>query len=45
MKVQQIISLLQVCLKTTYFQFQGRFYEQLQEATKGSPISTIVANL
>ena len=44
-EVEQIISLLGFCLKTTYFQFQGRFYEQLQGAAMGSPISPIVANL
>ena len=43
--VVQIISLLEFCLTTTYFQFQGRFFEQLQEAAMGSPISLIVANL
>ena len=45
MKVEQIISLLEFCLKTTYFQFLGRFFEQLQDAVMGSPISPIVANL
>ena len=45
MSVEQIISLLEFCLKTTYFQFQGRFFEQLQGAAMGSPISPIVANL
>ena len=45
MKVEQIIRLLEFCLKTTYFQFQGRFFEQLQGAAMGSPISPIVANL
>ena len=45
MKAEQIISLLEFCLKTTYFQFQGRFFEQLQGAAMGSPISPIVANL
>ena len=29
MKVEHIISLLEFCLKTTYFQFQSRFYEQI----------------
>ena len=45
MSVVQIISLLEFCLKTTYFQFQGRFFEQLHGAAMESPISPIVANL
>ena len=45
MSVEQIISLLEFCLKTTYFQFQVRFFEQLQGAAMGSPISSNVANL
>ena len=45
MKVEHITSLLKFCLKTTYFQFQGRFYEQLHGAAMGPPISPIVANL
>ena len=45
MKVEQIISLLEFCLKTTYFQFHGRSFEQLQGQVMGSPISPIVANL
>ena len=45
MKVKQITSLLEFCLRTTYFQFQGRFYEQLQGEAMGSSISPIVANL
>ena len=43
--VEHITSLLEFSLKTTYFQFQGRFYEQLQGAAMGSLISPIVANL
>ena len=45
MKVEHIISLLEFCLKTTYFKFQGRFFEQLQGIAMGSPNSPIVANL
>ena len=45
MKVEHITSLLEFCLKTTYFQFQGSFYEQINGAAMGSPISPIVANL
>ena len=37
MKVEQIISLLEFCLKTTYLQFQGRFFEQLQGTAMRSP--------
>ena len=45
MKVEHITSLLEFCLKTTYFQFQGSFYQQINGAAMGSPISPIVANL
>ena len=45
MKVEHITSLLEFCLTTTYFQFQGSFYEQITGAAMGSPISPIVANL
>ena len=45
MKVEHITNLLEFCLKTTYFQIQGSFYEQINGAAMGSPISPIVANL
>ena len=45
MKVEHSTSLLEFCLKTTYFQFQGSFYEQINGAAMGSTISPIVANL
>ena len=45
MKVEHITCLLEFCLKTAYFQFQGNFYEQISGAAMGSPISPIVANL
>ena len=45
MNVEHITSLLEFSLKTTYFQFQGRFDEQLHGAAMGSPIRPIVANL
>ena len=45
MTVEHIIRPLEFCLKTTYFQFQGRFFEQLQGAAIGSPITPIVAKL
>ena len=45
MTVGHIIILLEFCLKNTYFLFHGRFYEQVQGVTMGSPINPIVANL
>ena len=45
MTVSNITCLLEFCLKSTYFTFQGKHYEQLEGAAMGSPISPIVANL
>ena len=45
MMVNMISCLLEFCLKNTYFTFQGRFYEQIEGAVMGTPISPIVANL
>ena len=45
MTVDHIISLLEFCLRNTYFSFQGRYYEQTEGAAMGSPISSLVANL
>ena len=43
--VSDIILLLEFCLKNTYFSFKGQFYEQVEGAVMGSPVSPIVANL
>ena len=45
MTVNQISCLLDFCLKTTYFTFQGKFFEHVKGAAMGSPISPIVANM
>ena len=45
MEVGDIILLLEFCLKNTYFSFQGQFYEQVEGAAIGCPVSPIVANL
>ena len=45
MAVNHIVSLLEFCLRSTYFTFKGRYYEQTEGAAMGSPISPIVANL
>ena len=45
MSTHEIITLLEFCLKNSYFLFQGDYYEQVYGAVMGSPISPIVANL
>ena len=45
MTVNQISCLLDFCLKTTYFIFQGKLFEQVKGAAMGLLISPIVANL
>ena len=45
MTVKNIICLLEFCLRNTYFTFQNQYYEQVEGAAMGSPISPIVANL
>ena len=45
MSIAQITSLLEFCLTNTYFLFQGKYYEQVQGAAMGSPISHLIANI
>ena len=42
---EDIVLLIEFCLKTTYFSSQGQFYEQVEGVAMGSPVSPIVANL
>ena len=45
MPTKHIMDLLEFCLRSTYFTYRGKFYEQVEGAAMGSPISPIVANL
>ena len=45
LKAVQVRDLLRTCLKTTYFQYDGVIYTQVEGAAMGSPVSPIVANL
>ena len=45
LSVQDITELLGFCLHNTYFSFQNKFYEQVEGAAMGSPVSPIVVNL
>ena len=38
MSVNNITYLLEFCLKSTYFTYQGQHFEQLEGAAMGSPI-------
>ena len=40
-----ICSLTELCLRATYFQFVDQFFDQIDGAVMGSPLSPIVANL
>ena len=42
-----IVDLRNLCLRFTYFQFQyqGEFYQHIDKAAMGSPVSPIVANI
>lgn len=42
---KNLLPLVKHCLTSTYFQFQGEFYEQTSGAAMGSPISPIIANI
>ena len=39
------LTLTNLCLRSTYFQFGELFFEQLEGAAMGSPLSPVVANL
>ena len=45
MSIPQIVTLLEFCLKNTYFLFQVKFYEQVHGAAIGSPISPLIVHL
>lgn len=41
----RIADLLELCLGSTYFCYKGEFFEQVEGAAMGSPVSAVVANL
>ena len=43
--VDSIKQLLHLCLTSTYFMWNGRFYEQKEGAAMGNPLSPVVANI
>ena len=45
MSIKHIISLLEFCIRSTHFVFQGQYYEQAEGAAMGSLLSPIVASI
>ena len=45
LSVDEICSLLNLCLEATYLMFDGQVYQQVHGTAMGSPVSVIVANL
>ena len=45
MTAAHVRDLLLICLRTTYFIYEGTIYVQVEGAAMGSPVSPIVANL
>ena len=43
--VPQLVELIELCLRSTYFQFQTNFFEQIDGTPTGSPLSPIIASL
>nr|XP_054761191.1 uncharacterized protein LOC129267566 [Lytechinus pictus] len=42
---EEISTLLEFVLKSTYFLYNGKFYEQTEGAAMGSPVSAVIANM
>ena len=45
LSVDEICSLLNLCLEATYLMCDGQVYQQVHGTAMGSPVSVIVANL
>ena len=43
--IPDLCTLVELCLKSTYFQFGEAFYEQVEGAAMGSPLSPVLANI
>ena len=45
MSIEQLLSLLEFCLDTTYFVYNQNIYQQTHGAAMGSPVSPLIANV
>ncbi len=45
LSVTHVIELLELCLRSTYFAYEGQMFSQVEGAAMGSPVSPIVTNI
>jgi hypothetical protein len=45
LQVEDMMELLDICLKTTNFQFYGKFYQQKDGMAMGNSLSLVVSNI
>jgi hypothetical protein len=45
LQIEAIMELLEVCLRTTYFQADDKFFQQKEGMAMGSSLSPIVSNI
>jgi hypothetical protein len=45
LQVEAIMALLEVCLRTTYFQVDDKFFQQKDGMAMGSSLSPIISNI
>jgi hypothetical protein len=45
LKTEVILEILEVCMRTTYFQVDDKFYEQKEGMAMGSPLSRVMSNI
>jgi hypothetical protein len=45
LQVDDVMELLDICLTTTYFQFEEKFYQQKEGTAMGNSLSPVVSNI
>ena len=45
LSIEEVLRLLEICLRSTFFTFQGSYYCQKDGVAMGSPVSAVVANI
>ena len=45
LSIGAVMAVMDVCMSSTYFSFQGKFYEQVRGVPMGQPLSVPVANI